>query len=145
MEDAAGHIQTIGVGASDTSVAVRKCLERRLPLSSVFGFQAVNLWIERTGSTRGIAPKIALDKIEMQCKDRSSLLAHYQKRVRAYSHAVSELRQERATISQDEFKRLWNITELALRACAASQRSLERHMVDHRCDVENAIFETKSA
>jgi hypothetical protein len=97
------------------------------------------------GGPKAIAPKIAADKIAMQCKDRSSLLAHYQKRVRAYAQAVSQLREDRATCSQEEFKRLWNITDLALRACEASHRSLERHMVDHRCDVEENFLETRLA
>jgi len=51
------------------------------------------------------------------------------------------LRQEHETVSQDEFNRLWNLAELALRACAASQRSLESHMVAHHCDMEQGDVE----
>lgn len=75
----------------------------------------------------------------MLCKERTSLLTHYQKRVRAYAHAVGELRLDRAT-SQNEFRRLWNLADLALRACSASQRQLDRHMADHKCYLEGELM-----
>ena len=81
----------------------------------------------------------------MQCKERSSLLIHYQKRVRAYAHAVTALRQEQTTVTQSEFKRVWNLTELALRACSASQRKLERHILTHQCDTVPDYATTESA
>jgi hypothetical protein len=69
----------------------------------------------------------------MSCKEKILLLERHRKQVRAYADAVLRMRQQAATLSQDEFQLLWDLANRAFQLCDETRRRFEQHVADHGC------------
>jgi hypothetical protein len=68
------------------------------------------------------------------CEQHWELLAAYQKAVVLFSTTLDALQSSRATLVQDEYKRMRNYVEQTRLLAEDARIDLDRHVAEHGCD-----------
>ena len=77
------------------------------------------------------------------CEHHRELLDSYQHAVSRFSAALEALKASQATVSKQEYDRLYGYVEQARIACEEARLTLERHVAEHGCDYVNAAMTAK--
>jgi hypothetical protein len=71
----------------------------------------------------------------VECEERDRLLLAFQTSVNGYSAAVDELQQFRSIAMKSAYEDLKSISEDARIRCETDRLKLERHMLEHGCQI----------
>ena len=70
---------------------------------------------------------------ESACKEKTALLASYQRATREYSDTVTELNRKMGTSSTAEFEKMRRSAEDTRMKAGAALKALDHHIADHEC------------
>jgi hypothetical protein len=81
----------------------------------------------------------------MDCHKRAALLTFYQQCVQSFADTVNTLHQARDEKWRKGFMMHWDAAHEALSACTHAHDRLAGHILAHRCEEMDQVFEKEAA